>query len=212
VKRKCEYCNNRDVTDAFVCTACMWRACKALQKVPALASELAIVITRQTRYGGNSEIGGGAETPVVFSVDASNAEHQLRNTLSTWCRIYAEETKRDLPDDSLAAMAGYLRGLSEWFRHHRAAAGFIDEVTSTVDEAMVAIDSPPNRTVVDVGPCPDLDTDGGHCPGEVSAYFPTDGSRPHLTCNVCGATWYAESWYRAGRRISRRHAEMMADA
>lgn len=213
-RRKCDYCRQRDVSDAFICSHCMSDVRKDLGLVAKLDLdvELPLAITRQARYSANGGGRGNTETPVVFAVKASAAERHLRNTLSTWCRVYAEEAKADLPADTLTAMARSLARRCEWFRHHLAAAQFVADVRRDVEEAIRQIDSPENRTEFVVGPCPELDDEGLHCFGWVKAYFPTDDARPHLTCTVCKTTWFGESWLRAGRRILSRLAEVTGGA
>lgn len=206
-KPKCQWCKKREVGDAFVCSPCMDLARKALRNVAVLEVELPIAITRQTRYQPKSETKGNTETPVMFNVKASTASHSLRNTLSTWCRVYAEECRADPPRDTLTAMSAFLLSRAEWFRHHRSAVQFLDEVTRDVAEAIRQIDTPENRTVFAVGPCPETTEDSQHCPGIVKAYFPTD-DRPHLTCSACKTVWFGESWLRTGKRILARHAEL----
>jgi hypothetical protein len=86
---------DRPVKDALVCSTC-WSAKhgslkSALEKVPWLAGELDIAVTRQTRFSEQTErVKGSTETPVVFAVDASEARAELRAVLVGWIRLVHE--------------------------------------------------------------------------------------------------------------------------
>lgn len=92
---------DRPVPDSYVCTGCAFRLEKALGNVSAFADELDTVLARQTRYEEHSErTNGGRVTPLFFDDRASEAGWVLRNTLSTWVRLVAEERGIPLPEET----------------------------------------------------------------------------------------------------------------
>lgn len=92
---------DRPVSDAWCCTGCIFRLEKALGNVSAFADELDIVLARQTCYEDHSDRTKGSKiTPLFFDDRASEAGWVLRNTLSTWVRLVAEERGIPLPEEA----------------------------------------------------------------------------------------------------------------
>lgn len=207
VSTPCEVCG-RPVGDASVCARCGQDVERKLGNVPAVAFQLHLVITRQTRYVTQTDGSRATETPVPFHVKAGEARDVLRNVLVGWTRLYAEEAKADLPVDSLSAMSAFLLSRVEWFRHHVLAAEFVDEVLAATITAERLIDSPPNRATFPVGPCPE-NPDGMACPGEVRAYIPAAEGVARLECSVCATQWGSWQWLSAGKRILAKRAETL---
>jgi hypothetical protein len=205
----CTVCT-RPVADlALACTSCAGRLARALGDVASLTEDLDDAITRQTRTSSGIGVASrSADRPLPWDQNASLAASTLRNTLSTWTRLVAEERGRELPADTMPAMAAVLLGQLEWIRHHPAAAEVVDEITYAVEEARRAVDLTPNSSTFLVGPCPE-DDEAGACPGQVRAYIPRQLDREaKMACGACGTAWEPAQWMRAGRRIlARRTAE-----
>lgn len=206
---ECQRCE-RPVQDARICTLCGRDLERALGNVPMLEAELNLTITRQRRFTPQSDGSRGSETPVVFHVKASEAYWTLRNILVSWAKFYAEECGADLPADTLAALSRFLLKRAEWLRHHELALDAVNEITDAVRHAARLIDAPANRTTFGVGPCPEVDTSGTHCCGEVRAYIPTSNDMPAwMGCDTCRKEWATWEWLRAGRRIMDRHTQVV---
>jgi hypothetical protein len=89
-----EWCD-RPVGDGYVCQRCADKLSVALGDVPALWEELDTVLTKQARYADPE--GRGNDPALMFNTQASEIGWALRNTLSTWCRLIAEERGKPLP-------------------------------------------------------------------------------------------------------------------
>lgn len=142
----------RPVKDATVCQSCSDRLAAALGDVPALADEIEVTVTRQSRMADRKDGPRSATRPLVFDMDASIMRDALRNTLSTWIReiTYDGET---LPSDTIGGMARWLlvpRRL-ERIRHHPAAGEAVDEITACVRTAEHNVMGPSLRWYA--GPC-----------------------------------------------------------
>lgn len=182
----CDTGCGRPVDNANVCTHCSWTLEQALGDVTALdglhlAEELHTTLTRQRAAPVAGGGGASRERPLPFRYDASEVLFVLRNTLGTWVRLVAEERERDdLPDDTPAAMSGWLLGEVEWLRHHEAGAEAVDEITYAVDQVRRVVDRPPDAWYA--GPC---DLQYQVCDEELYARV---GS-PFVRCPTCGETW-----------------------
>lgn len=189
---------DRPVSDAWCCTRCAWRLKQALKNVPALEEDLPIVLARLTRYTDQPDWVRSSRTPALpFHDPASEAAWILRNTLTTWARLVAEERGHQPPGNTLSGMANWLTGHIEWIRHHRAGYEAIDEITTAVHQAVRVTDRPSNRTTVAVGPCPELG-----CSGEIRAFIPAREDRPaFMVCDGCEQRWDSVMWLRLGRRV-----------
>lgn len=150
-----EWCD-RPVVEGHVCTPCSGSLERALGDIPALTEELDTVLTKQARYADPQ--GRGNDPALMFDTAASELGWVLRNTLSTWCRLIAEERGKKLPDsDTPASVATWLLHHVEWLRHHRAGHEAVEEVTSVVKQIRKAVDRPAAR--IYVGPCRECNAD-----------------------------------------------------
>jgi len=166
-----EWCD-RPVGDGYTCQGCADKLSRALGDVPALWDELDVVLTRQSRYSDPEGRGGSKALP--FNPTASEVGWVLRNTLSTWCKLIAEERGRELPtEDHPAVVAKWLLWHKDWLRHHRAGADCVEEILSVVREVRKAVDRPAPR--VYAGPC-------AECNGDM--YAKPDAAM--VTCRPCG--------------------------
>jgi hypothetical protein len=195
-----EWCD-RPVVEGHVCMGCAGRLERALGDVPALWEELDTVLTKQARYAA-AEFRRG-EQALPFNPAASELGWVLRNTLSTWCRLIAEERGRVLPDaDSPTAVAGWLLHHTTWLRHHRAGHEAVEEITSVVGQIRKAVDRPPER--VYAGPCKD-------CGGDM--YAKPDAAS--VDCRPCGLSYDVtemRDWMRSqvyGRLVTAREGVVL---
>lgn len=169
-----EWCD-RPVVEGHVCTHCSGRLDRALGDIPALWDELDTVLTKQARYAAAEARRG--ERALPFNPDASELGWVLRNTLSTWCRLIAEERGRKLPaGDTPPTVAKWLLSHVEWLRHHRAGAEAVEEITSVVKQIRKAVDRPAER--IYAGPCKDCGGDMYAKPGAAS-----------VDCRPCGLNY-----------------------
>jgi hypothetical protein len=205
----CQSCT-RPVGDAFLCGGCTAQLKATLDSLPDLAAELDTTITRQavtTQRGGPR----AAEKPLPFNAAASEAAWVLRNTLSGWARVIAEEVLAGAENGlgtingairsprkgdavTTAQIALWLSAHLEQLRHHQAAGEAHDEIRGAAQAAQRAIDHPRNRHQFPVGPCPD-------CGAHLTAYLRRD-EPPVITCD--GETRHvfaAHQWARVGQRI-----------
>jgi hypothetical protein len=149
-------CGRPTPDQAYVCQLHADRLARALGDVPALWDELDTVLTKQARYAA-AEFRRG-EQALPFNPAASELGWVLRNTMSTWCRLIAEERGRVLPEsDTPAAVAGWLLNHTTWLRHHRAGHEAVEEITSVVREIRNVVDRPAPR--IYAGPCSDCGKD-----------------------------------------------------
>lgn len=194
-----DWCD-RPVGDGYTCQRCSDRLSVALGDVPALWVELDIVLTRQARY--NEPEGRGGEKSLPFNATASETGWVLRNTLTTWCRLIADERGRDLPVDEVAAVARWLLHHTTWLRHHRAGAEAVEEITSAVNQVRKAIDRPAER--IYAGPCQD-------CGGDM--YAKPDAAS--VDCRPCGLQYDVtemRDWMRSqvyGRLVTAREGVVL---
>lgn len=125
-----EHCD-RPVQDATVCGACASQLETALGDVPALAEEIELVATRQSRMGSGNNGRRSTVDPVVFDIDATIMRNALRNTLTTWLRELIH-TGEQSPTDEIPAAARWILVRVERIRHHPAGGEAVDEITACV--------------------------------------------------------------------------------
>lgn len=212
------------VDGAYLCQRCCNRMRRDLLAVDDICDELDTVLARNTAY--NEHHGGrSADTPLPIDTRASEAAWVLRNTLTTWARILHDERGVPLPTAShtrhsaattdrpwgewtteripTAQIASWLADQTSELRQLPAAYEAHDDITAAVRNAQRTIDTPPNRTTIPVGPCPEP-----HCTGTVRAYIPHD-TPAHMTCNgEQRHRWEPHQWTRAGQRILRARQEV----
>jgi hypothetical protein len=97
----------------------------------------------------------------------------------------------------------YLLAEMPTLRKHGAASEAYDEIVAGIRQARATADRAANRTIINVGPCPEAGADGCACPGEVFAFIPTEDERPaRMECKADSEhKWTSIQWLRTGRRI-----------
>lgn len=149
---------DRPVGDAFMCQTCADSLRRDLAAVPSLAVELETTRARQVRFGDpvGARLAGAQGLP--YDPRATEAIYVLRSALVGWVRMIAEESgTKELPLDTLAGLANWLRLKTEWLRHHEAGCEAVDEIGAAVQFASRIVDRPAERWYA--GPCDNCQTD-----------------------------------------------------
>lgn len=203
--RTCEACHDRPAARGWgICRGCHRRTAMHLSDLAEdLTAELEVTLTGQGRTGPARHGSRTTTTPLPFDVRASAVMVDIHARMASWCLLVRDEASARLPEDTIHDMAGHLLGWLDWLAKHEAVGEFVTEVASLVRQAYRAIDLPPTRSQVFVGPCPEVDEEP--CPGELWANFPRDESqRPGISCTCCGMAWEPEQWSRLGERVDSR--------
>jgi hypothetical protein len=171
----------------------------------ALTTELGTTTSRQDRIVINP--GRGGETGLPWKDAAADAFAELDHAVHHWA-AQVNHAGDPMPADVPAA-ARWLWRRVDWLRAHPDAKEAHRQITTAVARAERVIDLPANRARFEVGPCPEIVEDCGHCTGVVWAYIAT---RPEdesvLRCWDCGARWNTTQWLRVGRRILTRSRQI----
>jgi len=87
----CHRCGRPVADSAPCCSACVEQTRANLEYVAANAGDLETTLTRQDRVSSGTGGRASAETPLPINLHASDVGHRLRNTLTTWTRLVADE-------------------------------------------------------------------------------------------------------------------------
>lgn len=155
----CQLCGRPSGDQATACVTCAQRATQALRQASEwLADDLVTATTRQTALGGGRSGGKptkASEAPLPLDLRASEALAVLRNTLSGWVRVIADDHHGSHPTNTVKAMAKWLIPVIGWARGQDYGPELIDEVQAAVAQALAAVDRPgPNAYL---GQCPTCD-------------------------------------------------------
>jgi hypothetical protein len=145
----------RPAPDATLCVACGYRIDAALAEIAAyhgLGWDLDIALTKQARFTAKDST-RSVVAKLPYSEGASLAAAELKNTLATWARIVADETRDDPPPDTITGIAAWLRPRAGWLRHHPAGQEAHDTITDAVHQARRACDRPAERLYAGVCDC-----------------------------------------------------------
>jgi hypothetical protein len=182
-----------------MCHHCVATLDRDLRDVPQLVHELQTTLARQGRTSPVHH-GGLAHERTGYHAGASDALAALERTLTAWVEALDYNIRAWYSTTAAAALLTHLEDL----RTHPDADKAHTEITSAIAEARRTIDTAANRTIIEVGPCPE---EG--CTSMVYAYIPTEDSRPaRMECRTNPThRWEPMQWLRAGRRIlDRMHA------
>jgi len=224
-RRQCpQGCDAEPPQGVILCHGCKRKLEGFLADCESLRQELVVTLTRQDTIGPAAEKTkklAATDSPFPYNAAASAALDGLKATLVSWVLCIADEQGVWLPADSIAALSSWLVVRINYLARHEAAGEILDEMRQVTKWATSAINLPRDRGRVHVGPCPELepsdDPDAVNgmtpCPGEVTAFFPTDPDlRPVMMCLHEGCThgeriWPAEQWARLGERILTKKGE-----
>lgn len=173
---------------AYVCDSCGHDLAVALGDVTWLDEQLEITITRTSGVDYRT-LGGtpSSETPSPVHWAASEARGHLKAILVSWVLFCEAERVRDcspypgMPEDNLAALAGWLLWRVDGLCLLDIGTDAVDEITSGVAHCHRLIDRHPERQYL--GRC------DAPCPGSLYA---TPGSA-WARCQVCDAAIDADT-------------------
>lgn len=87
----CTRCTRPVADGAHCCTACVAQTDANMEFLEANAGEIETTLTRQDRVSAGTGGRVNAETPLPINLTASDIGHRLRNTLTTWTRLVADD-------------------------------------------------------------------------------------------------------------------------
>jgi hypothetical protein len=87
----CRRCTRPVAEGMYACAACTAQTDDNMAFIEANAAELEATITRQDRVSAGTGGRASAETPLPLNLTASDTATRLRNTLTTWTRLVAEQ-------------------------------------------------------------------------------------------------------------------------
>lgn len=161
---------------------------EAFHERAGLWEELQTTIGRLSRSGESSPGGKASETPLPYHAQASAVAHRMRNELSTWARLIADQR----PD--LELPADYPPMVARWVAEAVAAVFVTAEMSSglrgVVRDAERVIDRAPDK--VYAGQCLEPleladdapeDEEPLRCDGQLYA----TKDKPRVRCRECGA-------------------------
>jgi len=215
----CTFCGAGISDGAALCTECVAKACAALVAIPELETELQVTISRQdaisddrpvqVRQGlvlaaadldprGRPWAGSLRPTRLPYAAEAAEVAAACRATLSTWCRLLAEELHpdagvgTDLPENTVVAMAAYLENRSGWWRRQGWASDLADQLLGTWRALERAVDRREAQRYV--GPCgaPLQDVHGAAGVSGVRAcpvHLYAEPGADYVGCPSCGARY-----------------------
>lgn len=173
----CLACRKIPVTDTFTCGPCGDEYHGLLPRIPDLAADLDIEVTRQARKGGG---GGGGRTrsferPLEFNQAASDALAQLRVVLVSTCLTLALGQR--LPADTIDAMVEWLITNEAAVPLRPEAGDIITGLAAAVARGSKVIDNPPEKVMI------------GQCDCGTDMLAPRDAAVYRCTNPQCRAEW-----------------------
>jgi hypothetical protein len=87
----CIRCTRPVATGMYACAACIQLTSDNMAFIETNANELDTTITRQDRVSAGTGGRASAETPLPLNLTASDIGSRLRNTLTTWVRVVADD-------------------------------------------------------------------------------------------------------------------------
>lgn len=185
----------RPTHNSTICGHHTWVLDQQLQRMPSLLAELDVTLARASQSTAHSErVDGKPETAVYFHQAASEAISGLTDALRGWALEISGKYQRN-PATYLWVELGNLGPRGDLPK-------MADEIGDAYTQGEKAIDTPANRTVIPVGPCPEQMVDGEPCAGNVNAFIPADDRPARMNCDTTNEHWWASmQWLRAGKRI-----------
>ena len=175
-------CSREINDDAYVCRVCVSEATKDLTEV---AYFLHHVDEKRALYGSNwrhGTIGRSPETPLPYDPRVRKTLTPIRNALTTWARVHADEhPDHPTPPVELEPLAKWLSEFTEWV----AGKPWSHDAFTQYQDAHAALrklfDNPPDREAI--GECGAVHDDGSVCTEVLAA---EKGASTH-SCPRCGA-------------------------
>ena len=187
----CQLCGRPSGDQATACVTCAQKASQALLWVAEwLADDLVTATARQTALGGGRSGGKptkASEAPLPLDLRASEALAVLRNTLSGWVRVIADDHHGSHPTNTVKAMARWLVPVIGWARGQEYGPELIDEIQAAVGQALAAVDRPIRRVPLHTT-CRHITLDGQTprvCGGQLHAVIaPGHHADGHVRCET----------------------------
>ncbi|WP_026923303.1 hypothetical protein [Glycomyces arizonensis] len=171
----CRRCARPVADGAHCCTPCVHQTEENLDSIAEDVDDLDVTLTRQDRV---TAPGSGRhatdEAPLPINLRASDVGHRLRNTLTTWARVIIDERGFQEPDDDLAEIARFIRGVTGWIARQEWGPECFDDIGRVAVDLARAIDTPP--PMIALGTC-----DADDCDGELRAH----PEAPWTKCPAC---------------------------
>lgn len=185
----------RPARNSTICKHHTWILDQQLQHCDILLAELDVTLARASKPTVHTDkVEGKGESPVYYQQAASEAIEGLNDALRSWAL--------DIAGTPQTNPATYLWTHLPDLGPRADLPKLADEINDAYRRGERAIDSPANRTVIPVGPCPDLAADGQPCAGNVNAFIPADDRPPRMACDTTSEHWWAShQWLKAGKRI-----------
>lgn len=172
----------RPARGGVICGACTNALRGALQRTPALVTELETTLSRQTA-SGRTEGGRSSEKPMAYGVDASNKLRDLRVAVVVASCLLDPMVLETREFSTTATARWLLRNLDE-IRQHERAANMHEHITKAVAAATVAVDRRPDRQYA--GAC-GFDGDDREVACSAELYVEVDAA--YVDCPSCGERW-----------------------
>lgn len=196
------------VPAAILCRSCIDCTDRDLYRLPALYRQLATVAAPSGQQLGGAR---NADTPIPYRENAANQRKQIRDILTSWTRLVAEERGVNVP--GLAPLADPVQTLARFLRRHHPwsvarpwAGDYADEVTALTSEGH-RICYPSRARRVTCGQCIEV-VSGRRCEGTLTAVVrQTDDLLPsEIVCDACGQEVISNQWIKYGQRVIDRQA------
>lgn len=136
----CRRCDRPVADGAHCCNACIEVTGVNLDNIAANADELETTLTRQNRTAPSN--GHATESALPLNLRASDVGHRLRNALTTWTRLVAEERgvsiEEAFPDEHALMQGPLCTGRGGWCaaKHPSCRAIVSDRPRPISDKAM----------------------------------------------------------------------------
>lgn len=192
----CRACNDKPVTDTFVCHDCMDQFHGDLYAVVDLARDLNTEIAKQVkRTTGPMVKVIGKVPPLPYNPAAAHALERLRFELVTACLSLALGQRDRLPGDTIGAMAAWLLDNEAAVPLREDGGDICRGLSGAIRRGRRVIDNPPERRYIGNCTCEDDN-------GERRRMYARMGE-PLYECHECGSEWrVAESLERLEAELS----------
>lgn len=191
----CRACQDKPVTDTFVCRDCADQLHADLHAIPDITRDLLTELTGQARKAprGIMATTTSSEQPLPVNLTAARALAQLRFALVAACLSVAGGQRDRLPVDRISAMA-------DWLLHYEASVGLREDggdicrgISSAIRRARNVCDSPPERIYIGECQCWEVEPSEDR-EGRKTRLYAEAGERYH-ECPRCAYLWDAADRY-----------------
>jgi len=193
---ECRGCLPRIAADGRnLCEICTRRLAEDAHTAGALHRALELVLAATGRPGLN--VSGTRDPGLKLNHTAKECRTEIRHTLVSWCLLISEERGWTPPENTVTAMAAYVRTSAVWLSAHPAANDAADEFHELSHGKPWRTAYPSGVRRYPVGGCPS-------CAGTILATIrDTDHLLPSvLSCDLDEShVWTADTWRSLGRTL-----------